>query len=286
MISEEKRKTTRDEFLDFARERFAKKEETSLEAYKTADMFLFGEQLLAFEYGKGWPYLREEDVKYIFSAMENYLAKGLGQYDRSSDYLLLAKICLGDDGISKPTCGPFEYLHDASKGLTYLKKAMDLHDEDALAYYAYLLATGKFVEQDDKKAQELLATTSYRERNYYGLIAETLDKKGDEEGAITYYSLGNDKGDGPCAVLLTGYLLFGKNPNYEKAFSLLKEINTKYQPNDVVPYRLAYCYLKGKGTPKDLEKAKECYARAISNDYPRSYAVDTDYLHIKKALKQ
>lgn len=181
---------------------------------------------------------------------------------KAVDYVTLSIIVLNEADLMDFFTPSPRPLAPVSEGLAYLEKAIELGNPEATRMLGTLYAEGRFVKEDEKKAKELLASpdTAFPQFTYLDVIR--YYKSRDPAKAFHYAELSDKNDDDWSARLsLVRFLLEGcgcaKDP--ARAVTILNKLTTKYHPEPVPCYLLAYCYLNGVGVSKDPTKAKSYY---------------------------
>lgn len=282
----EENKQQEERMVSYVKQAYAKKEEEEIKRASAEGIFGLGLQFFYLAHNGKEP-IDNSAVMDAYSMMEENVSNGCPEDEIPHRYFYLARKCFGKERVYSlsPTDSYF-VLQDPEKGLKYLDMARKSGDEDANCFYGCLLATGLYVTKDPKAGMDIISEVRRKYFDCFYLVARILKKDGDEEGALEYYKMGYQRGDEHCAILLAQEYLFGSNKNEEEAFKILNCLNRGVQSNANVPYLISYCYAYGKGTDKDVAKAKNYYFMAYSPSYYCLVDINHDPLNVEKALKE
>lgn len=166
---------------------------------------------------------------------------------------------------------------NVEKGISYLKKGLDLRDPFCICKLGEMLFYGIDIDQDVDLGLELLeesANMGYHAAYVFlGDIYAKLDNKKfkqinvkkDIEKAINYYELAYNQGNiYACCRLADYYYLIGDEKNYIKYMNLGFDYD-----NGECAYNVCLAYLFGTyGKEENKEKALEALEFACSQDIP------------------
>lgn len=197
---------------------------------------------------------------------------------KGTDYTALSIIILNEADLMNNFTPSPRRLADPSIGLQYLNRAIDLGFEEARSMLGTLYAEGRFVKEDETKARSILShiETAHPQFTYEDVIKYYLDKN-DPVKAFHYAEIADKEATCWSGSYYLAYFLLkglGTKEDPSRAIAILTKLTSKYDIQSGPCRLLAYCYLNGIGTPKDMTKGKAYYEQYEKNKhqhYPDSW---------------